>query len=388
MGEFLQHWQAWLSSGVILAAVIGVARVAHHLVFSAARRFAGRTKSVVDDSLVRHAHRPAKWIFPLLAIVLTLPALPLQADLLRHLEHGVGLGLIVTVAWVIILLADVAADVADARHRIDVSDNLAARRIRTQIQVLRRIFVVVVTVVTVAIMLMTFPAIRALGTSLLASAGLAGLIIGMAMKPTLSSLIAGLQIAMTEPIRIDDVVIVEGEWGWIEEIGTTYVVVRIWDLRRLVVPLSYFIEHPFQNWTRRTADLLGTVFVYADYSVPVDEVRQQLLTILKSSKLWDGKAWGLQVTNASEHTMELRALMSASDSSKAWDLRCYVREKLIDFLQQRYPESLPKARADIRMFSADPATPSAILSESALAKGGSPSSRAATAESPLGALQP
>jgi small-conductance mechanosensitive channel len=155
------------------------------------------------------------------------------------------------------------------------------------------------------------------------------------------------QIAFSQPIRLDDVVIVEGEWGWIEEITTTYVVVRIWDLRRLVVPLSYFIEKPFQNWTRNTADLLGTVFLYTDYTVPVDEVRQELHRILEASKMWDGKVWGLQVTNASEHTVELRALMSSPGSSQAWDLRCYVREKLIAYLQQNHPQSLPRARAEI-----------------------------------------
>jgi small-conductance mechanosensitive channel len=386
--QFLGHWQAWFWSGAILAGVIAVARIVHHLVFSVAGRFARRTASVMDDSLVRHARRPAKWIFPLLAIVLTLPVLPFRSDLLRPLQHAVGLGLIVAVAWVVILVADVFSDVVYAKHRIDVSDNLSARRIRTQIQVLRRIFVVVVIVVTVAIMLMTFPEIRVLGTSLLASAGLAGLIIGMAMKPTLSSLLAGLQIALTEPIRIDDVVIVEGEWGWIEEIGTTYVVVRIWDLRRLVVPLSYFIEHSFQNWTRRTADLLGTVFIYVDYSVPVEEVRQQLLTTLKSSGMWDGKAWGLQVTNAGEHTMELRALMSAPDASKAWDLRCHVREKLIDFLQKRYPESLPRARAEVRIFSPDSAASTSSLTPGLFAGPRSSSPPASVSEFPVGVLQP
>ena len=150
------------------------------------------------------------------------------------------------------------------------------------------------------------------------------------------------------PIRLDDVVIVEGEWGRIEEIGTTYVVVRIWDFRRLVVPLSYFIEKPFQNWTRKSADLLGTVFIYTDYTVPVDEVRSQLHAVLQSSGLWDGKTWGLQVTNATENVVELRALMSAPDSGTAWDLRCEVREKMIKFLQEKFPDSLPKLRAELK----------------------------------------
>jgi small-conductance mechanosensitive channel len=272
--------------------------------------------------------------------------LPFRSDVLGALEHAVGLGLIVSVGWVFILLSDVFADAVYARYRIDVTDNLAARRVRTQIHVLRRIFVVVV-IVTTAVILMTFPAIHQLGTGLLASAGLAGLVVGMAMKPTLSSLLAGLQIALTGPIRIDDVVIVQGEFGWIEEIETTYVIVRTWDLRRLVVPLSYFIENPFQNWTRRTADLLGTVFVYVDYSIPVEEVRQELHRILESSPLWDRKVWGLQVTNTSDRAVELRALMTAADAPKTWDLRCYVRESLVRFLQERYPENLPKIRADV-----------------------------------------
>jgi len=196
-------------------------------------------------------------------------------------------------------------------------------------------------------MLMTFPNIRHLGESLFASAGLAAVVAGLAARTTLSSLLAGVQIALTQPIRLDDVVIVEGEWGWIEEITTTYVVVRVWDLRRLVVPLSYFIEKPFQNWTRRTADLLGTVFVYTDYNVPVDQIRRELHDILERSGMWDGRVWGLEVTNATDRTMELRALMSATDGPKAWDLRCHVREKLIDFLQKNYPLSLPRVRADI-----------------------------------------
>jgi hypothetical protein len=211
---------------------------------------------------------------------------------------------------------------------------------------LRRSIVTLIIIVALGIMLMTFPGIRQIGAGLFASAGLAGLLVGLAARTTITNLLAGIQIALTEPIRLEDVVIVEGEWGTIEEIGSTYVVVRIWDMRRLVVPLSYFIEKPFQNWTRVTADLLGTVFVYADYTASVEEVRQELHRVLQATDLWDGKVWGLQVTNATEHTVEMRALMSASDSSKAWDLRCYVREKLIGFLQS-HPQNLPRTRANI-----------------------------------------
>jgi small-conductance mechanosensitive channel len=207
---------------------------------------------------------------------------------------------------------------------------------------------VLVIVITVGFMLMTFPEIRRLGLSLFASAGIAGLVIGMAARPALSNLIAGLQIALTEPIRIDDVVIVEGEWGRIEEIGTTYVVVKIWDLRRMVVPLSYFIEKPFQNWTRVSADILGSVFLYTDYTVPVEALREELTRILKSTQLWDGTVNVLQLSDAREHTVEVRALMSARNSSDQWDLRCFVRERLIAFLQKNYPEALPRTRAEFQ----------------------------------------
>jgi small-conductance mechanosensitive channel len=229
---------------------------------------------------------------------------------------------------------------------MDLADNLAARRVQTQIEVLHRIVVVIVVVVALSVMLMTFPTIKHIGMSLLASAGLAGLIVGMAMKSTLSSLIAGIQIAFTQPIRIEDVVVVEGEWGWIEEIGTTYVVVRIWDLRRLVLPLSYFIEHPFQNWTRSSSDLLGTVFLYVDYTVPVEEVRAELRRIVESTNLWKGEVCVLQVSDATEQAVQLRALVDAHDSNAAWGLRCFVREKLIQFLQEKYPSALPKVRAE------------------------------------------
>jgi small-conductance mechanosensitive channel len=352
MIHLLDNWRPWLWAGAGIAAAVLASLLVHALLFAIARRFARKTTTIIDNSLIRHAAGPTRWIFPLLAILLAVPLLPIGPQILHPLQHALGLGLIASCAWVTILLADVLTDAISAKYVIDTSDNLQARRIRTQTQVLRRIFVVLVVLIALGVGLMTFPAIRSVGTSLLASAGLAGLVLGMAMRPTLASLVAGVQIALTEPIRIDDVVIVEGEWGWIEEICTTYVIVRIWDLRRLVVPLSYFIEKPFQNWTRVTADLLGTVFVYVDYTIPVEEIRQQLHRILEASGMWDGKVWGLQVTNADEHTVELRALMSAPNGSAAWDLRCLVREKLIQYLQEKHPDSLPKARAKVEMTAA------------------------------------
>lgn len=345
----LENWRTWLWGAAILVGAILLALLAHYIFFLVLKRLSRKTTSVIDDSLLRHSQRPTRWIFPLLAALLVLPVLPLRPQIVGPLQHGLGLGLIASAAWLVILIADVFSDAVAAKYQIDTADNLTARRIQTQTHVLRRIFIVVVVVVTLGIMLMTFPAIRTLGTSLLASAGLVGLVLGMAMRPTLSSVIAGIQIAMTQPIRIDDVVIVEGEWGWIEDIFTTYVVVRIWDLRRLVVPLSYFIEKPFQNWTHVTADILGTVFLYVDYSISVEEVRQELHRVLEASGMWNGKTWGLQVTNASEHTLELRALMSAPNGPASWDLRCHVREKLIQYLQEHAPQCLPRTRSEVRL---------------------------------------
>jgi small-conductance mechanosensitive channel len=345
MAHILTNWQAFLLSPSIIAGAIIAGLLAHRFAFSILTR-PNLKMSVIDASLVRHSRKPAMLIVPLLAVILAERVLPVNPTFRGALAHVIGLGLIGSVAWLLVVMIDVGEDVITAKYRVDVDDNLTARRIRTQVQVLRRIAEVIVTVLTLSIMLMTFPEVRQIGTSVLASAGLAGLVIGMAMRPTLASLIAGIQIALTQPIRIEDVVIVEGEWGRIEEITTTYVVLRIWDLRRLVVPLSYFTEKPFQNWTRKTANLLGTVFLYTDYSVPVQALRQELGRILKSTEKWQGKVGVLQVTDAREHTVELRALMDARDSGTAFDLRCYVREKLIEFLQREYPGSLPRTRAE------------------------------------------
>jgi small-conductance mechanosensitive channel len=346
MAGILTSWQAFLLSTGLIAGAVIAALLVHHLAFSILAR-PDRRMSVIDASLVRHSRRPARLVLPLLAVILAERILPVNPIVRDALAHAIGLGLIGSVAWLLVVTIDVGEDLVIDRYRVDVDDNLTARRIRTQVQVLRRIAITALAIVTLSIMLMTFPEIRQIGASLLASAGLAGLILGMAMRSTLASLIAGMQIALTQPIRIEDAVVVEGEWGWVEEITTTYVVIRIWDLRRLVVPLSYFAEKPFQNWTRRTVNLLGTVFLYMDYSVPVEAVRQELERILKSTNKWLGKVCVLQVTDAREGTVELRALMDARDSGTAFDLRCYVREKLIEFLQREYPESLPRIRTEL-----------------------------------------
>jgi small-conductance mechanosensitive channel len=340
--------KVYLLTAAILGGAVLLALLTHHIIFLALKRGADRTDSIVDSSFVTHARRPTSIFLPLAAILSILPSLNVPAGLIEGMRHTVVLGMIAAVAWLAISLTAVFDDFISTKFKIDVSDNLLARRVHTRTSLIRRIAIIAILIVAISAMIMTFPRIRHIGISLFASAGVAGLIAGIAARPMLSNIIAGIQIAMTEIIRIDDVVVMEGEWGRIEEIGTTNVVVRLWDLRHLVVPLSYFIERPFENWTYKTADILGSVLLYTDYSVPVEEVRVELYRLLQASEMWDGKAWSLQVTNTTERAIELRALMSAPDSATAWNLRCYIREKLIWFLQEHYPQSLPRVRAEFR----------------------------------------
>jgi small-conductance mechanosensitive channel len=284
----------------------------------------------------------------ILAMIIAIPVAPFDSVSADWLSRLLLIAIIVLIGWAGLTALKIAADLYLLQFRIDTDDNLLARKHVTQVRVLLRTADVLVIIVTTAAALMTFEPVRQYGVSLFASAGVAGIVAGLAARPVLSNLFAGVQLAMTQPIRIDDQVVVENEWGWIEEITSTYVVVRLWDWRRLVVPLTYFIEKPFQNWTRETAALIGTAFIYVDYRAPVEIIRKKLGEIVKASKLWDDRVVSLQVTEAKQHTFELRCLMSANSASHAFDLRCEVREKLINFLQEHHPEALPHSRTAAR----------------------------------------
>ena len=347
MIEFLIHnWVPVAWSAGTLAGAIAISLLVRALIFWMLRRMARRKNDLLFHSLVRHGARPSHFILPFLACLIVLPGLPLPHLALVALEHVASIGLITSIAWLAVLLVDVAADIIAGRYRVDVADNLTARRIRTQFGMLHKVVVFLVVVVALAIVLMTFPAIRSIGGSILASAGLASLIVGLAAKGTLSNLVAGIQIAFTQPFRMGDAVVIEGEFGWIEEMGTMFVVVRLWDLRRLVLPLSYFLEHSFQNWTRTSSDLLGSCFIYTDYTIPVDPLRDELRRICESTKLWGGKVCVLQVTDCQPSTLQLRALMDARNAGDSSDLLCLVREKFVDFIQKNYPGSLPRYRGE------------------------------------------
>jgi len=291
---------------------------------------------------------PLSSLVPAVCVLFSLPVLRLQEEMLPIVSQAVYLWLIASLGWLSIKAIHMFRDLILSNYDVQARDNLQARRVYTQIGVISNILTAGVILLTAALMLMVFGAIRQIGVSILASAGIVGIILGFAAQKALGNLIAGIQIAVAQPIRIDDAVVVENEWGWIEEITLTYVVVRIWDLRRLILPISYFIEKPFQNWTRTQADILGSVFIYADYTVPVKGLRAEFERILRESPYWDKKVKVVQVTNATEQTVELRFLMSAADSPTAWNLRCEVREKLLGFLQERFPQSLPKTRVELR----------------------------------------
>lgn len=310
------------------------------------RTSAGREKDLFH-TVVHRIRGPIRLFVPLVALIVALPLADLAERTLVFADHALKILMILDVSWFAIRVLAAGEATLLARYPLTVEDNLKARKVHTQIRVLRQVITVVLAILGISAILISFDSVRQLGTTILASAGVVGIVLGIAAQRTLGLVIAGLQVALAQPIRIDDVVIVEEEWGRIEEITLTYVVVKIWDQRRLVLPITYFIEQPFQNWTRRSAELLGTVYLYTDYTVPVQELREELTRLLEESPHWDGKVSVLQVTGATETTLELRALMSASSSPVLWELRCEIREKLLDYLQREHPEALPRTRAQL-----------------------------------------
>jgi small-conductance mechanosensitive channel len=337
-----------LTCGVAVAALL-VGMLIYLILFGLLARLAGRSDVPLSTILVDRMRAPARLLLPLFALLMVEPSLSLPAGVLAVAQHFFSLCFIWLITWLFINVTLAGRDIVIGRYDIEAKESYKARAVYTQLTIVVKVILVIVTIIALGTMLMSFAKIRAFGVSILASAGIMGIIFGFAAQRSLSTLLAGLQVAITQPIRINDVVLVEGEWGTIEEITLTYVVVKIWDLRRLIVPVAFFLEKTFQNWTRSTTNLLGTVFLSVDYAAPVPEIRQKLLEILQSSALWDREVWGLQVTNSGEQVLELRALMSSADASTSWDLRCEVREKLVAFLKETYPDSLPRMRSEFQV---------------------------------------
>jgi small-conductance mechanosensitive channel len=299
-------------------------------------------------SLVTHLSKPLNHFIPLLVANILLPYLALKDVYDGAFKRWLGIFLLISFASLMMSSIRVLEDFVYYKYDFNKANNLKERKIRTQLQFIRKLAIVLIILITLALILLSFENVRKLGAGLLTGVGIGGIIIGFAAQKSLGNLLAGFQIAFTQPIRIDDGLVVEGEWGRVEDITLTYVVLNIWDQRRLILPINYFIEKPFQNWTRTTSELLGTVFLYVDYTVPTDALRAELNRLLNATDLWDKRVGIVQVTDAKEQVIELRVLVSATNSSQAFDLRCYVRENLIQYLQQNFPDSLPKTRVLIK----------------------------------------
>ncbi|MCP1117508.1 hypothetical protein JOE11_003386 [Robbsia andropogonis] len=294
--------------------------------------------------LVRYVDRPAQWAVTVLLLQLVWWNTNDDLFLVNPLRRVSVLVLIGSLTWLALRTVDAIVQGVITLNPLEQSDNLRTRSLHTKVHVLARCVMAAIVVIGVGAMLMTVPNVRQIGASLLASAGVAGLVAGIAARPVLGNLIAGLQIALSQPVRIDDVVVIQGEWGRVEAITGTYIAVRIWDERRLIVPLQWFIENSFQNWTRTTSQIIGSVFLWVDFRMPIAPLREELVRLCEAASEWDRRVQVLQVTDASDRAVQLRALVSSSDSPLNWDLRCKVREGLIAYMQRHYPEYLPRTR--------------------------------------------
>lgn len=337
----------WLFDIIIIAIAIIAGLILKFCIVKLTKFYSSRSSFSFVKSIVINLGKPFNIFLPLIFLSITKSLIVLPSSLLVVYNKVIEIALIIAFAYILVSMIKVIQDFIFSTYDLKKENNLRERKIRTQLQFLRKILIGVIIVLTLAAVLFSFDGMRRIGAGLLTGVGVSGIIIGFAAQRSLSNLLAGFQIAFTQPIRIDDVLVVEGEWGRVEEITLTYVVVHIWDQRRLILPINYFIEKPFQNWTRVTSEILGTVFIYADYSLPLDDLRTEFERLITAHPLWDKKVKVIQLTDAKDNVIEIRALMSARNSSAAFDLRCYIREKLITFIQEKYPQSLPKVRATL-----------------------------------------
>lgn len=343
------YWniQNWLFDIIIIATAVLAGIFLKFCIVKLTKYYKSKSDFSFVRSFVVRLGKPFSIFLPLVFLSMTKSLIVLSSQLYTIYAKFIEIALIVSFAYILISLVRVFQDFVISTYKLEKENNLKERKIRTQLQFMRKILVGLIVVLAIAAVLFSFDGMRRIGAGLLTGVGVSGIIIGFAAQKSLSNLLAGFQIAFTQPLRIDDVLVVEGEWGKVEEITLTYVVLHIWDQRRLILPINYFIEKPFQNWTRMNAEILGTVFIYADYNLPIDELRTEFDRLLTAHPLWDKRVNAVQVTDSKDSVMEIRLLMSAENSADAFDLRCDMREDLIHFIQKNYPESLPKVRATI-----------------------------------------
>jgi small-conductance mechanosensitive channel len=357
----MSYAPAWAVSFSLLVIAFVVAWLIHAAILAVVRRLLHGRRPYLQ-TILEATKNPTRFALLLLALAIALPTAPLGPDTEGALGRLLALATICLFGWIALTVLHIAANLYQRNFRIDVEDNLLARKHITQVRVLVRVLDTVIIMVTIGFALMTFEAVRQYGVSLFASAGVAGVVFGLAAQPVLSNLIAGVQLAVTQPIRLEDAVTVQNEYGWIEEITATYVVIRLWDLRRLIVPLNYFIQQPFYNWTRQAAANMGSVLLYLDYTAPIDRIREEAIDLVAQSTEWTGKVINVQVTNTTAQAIEVRVLLSADSAANTSNLCAEVREKLIGFLQREHPEALPRRRNEIidmpaRKNSEPPAAP-------------------------------
>ncbi len=353
---YIEGYLRWVPPWAIGLGLVGLAVVSGLLVHRVGRLVIWRlvgTNRPVASQLLKRTSGPAQFALCLVAVAFVLPFAPLDDPLRSELTHGLAVAVIGLIGWISIRAVDIAAARYLQRFRLDSEDNLLARKHVTQVRVFKRVLDTLVIIFAASTALMTFDSVRQYGVSLFASAGAAGLIVGLAARPLLGNLIAGVQIAITQPIRIEDAVIIENEWGWVEDIASTYVVIRLWDWRRMVVPLSYFIEKPFQNWTRDAQSLIGVIILHVDFGADVPRIRRKLEQVARESPLWDGAVINLQVIETHPRSIELRAVVSARNAPQSWDLRCEIREKLLAFIRDEMPEAFPRDRAFVPLEAMD-----------------------------------
>ena len=336
----------WLVVAIVVTVFVGAGWIIHRIVFSILRRVV-KNRDLYWRGVLERVRKKLRILIILIAIGFSITVSPLDPEPSQSVRAVILFLTILVLGWIVAGAVDMWAVVHLRKFNMQTEDNLVARKHVTQTRILQRAAVVLIGLITVALALMTIGAVRQWGVSLLASAGVVGIIAGLALQPYLTNLIAGIQIATAQPIRIDDAVIVEGEWGTVEEITSTYVVIKLWDWRRMILPLSYFIEKPFQNWTRETSRLIGTAMLYVDYEAPMDRLRAELERICKASPLWDGDVVNLQVTDITDRVAQVRCLASARSAPVAFDLRCEIREKMLAFMRDQCPEALPQDRLNI-----------------------------------------
>ncbi len=346
MPDSMPQWQIWMWIGSVVVAGAALGLGARYVLFTFAPRLVERTRGSFDNLILSALKAPSAVILPAFGIQLALTAVPLDSPQERLLRHLLAIALIAGATWYVITLTAGAGQLLAKRYDSPDRSPFAKRAYETRVLLFTRFASGLVVIIGAAVILMTIPAVRELGASILASAGIAGIVAGLAAQSVLANLFAGIQLALTEPIRLGDAVVIEGEFGTIEQIGSSFVIVRTWDLRRIIVPLNYFLQNRFENWTLTTSDLLGVVLLHVDFAAPIEELRAELNRILESSQQWDRKVSVLQVTDMTDRSVQVRALVSAVDPPTLWNLRCEVREGLLNFLRAKYPEALPRLRTD------------------------------------------